>query len=489
MRKIFIFSLVFIFISDFTYCQTVKLINKSDSGYRGIWYSNQPSNDEYVFKYSGGLGTYPANHYPFSIYAPEVDKTFFCYGGTDSEGKTLLHMVSYFDHQSGMVPKPTIVMDKKTDDAHDNPVMNIDSEGYIWIFSTSHGVSRPSYISRSKKPFDISEFELVDASKLENGEEVPLDNFSYLQTYFVDGDGFLNLFTHYDRDVIPGQNSKPRRTISFMTSEDGFHYSGWKDIATIQEGHYQTSGIQGSKIASSFNFHPILEKESGLNFRTNLYYLETTDFGDSWQTAGGEDLLLPLKEKETPALVVDYESQGLLVYINDLNFDAEGNPVILFVTSKGYESGPKNDPRTWRTARFTGTEWEILPMTESDNNYDMGSLYIDKKGTWRVIGPTAKGPQVYNTGGEMELWTSKNQGESWKVKSITRNSEYNHTYARRPLNTHPEFFAFWADGHGREKSVSRLYFCDSKGKVYQLPIKMNGDFAKPLRVKPKKSKN
>ena len=31
-------------------------------GYRGIWYSNQPTGDEYVYKYSGGLATYPQQH-------------------------------------------------------------------------------------------------------------------------------------------------------------------------------------------------------------------------------------------------------------------------------------------------------------------------------------------------------------------------------------------------------------------------------------------
>lgn len=30
-----------------------------DDGYRGIWYANQPSGDEYKFKYSGGFATYP----------------------------------------------------------------------------------------------------------------------------------------------------------------------------------------------------------------------------------------------------------------------------------------------------------------------------------------------------------------------------------------------------------------------------------------------
>jgi len=48
-------------------------------------------------------------------------------------------MVSYYDHATGMVPKPTLLLDKQTDDAHDNPVISLDDEGYVWIFSTAHG--------------------------------------------------------------------------------------------------------------------------------------------------------------------------------------------------------------------------------------------------------------------------------------------------------------------------------------------------------------
>jgi hypothetical protein len=125
------------------------LINRPDSGYRGIWYMNQPTGDEYVYKYSGGLGTYCANHIPQAWYSPEVNKTFFTYGGTTDAPRSLLHMVSYYDHSTGEVPRPTILLDKKTDDAHDNPVINLDDRGYIWIFSSSHGTARPSYISRS----------------------------------------------------------------------------------------------------------------------------------------------------------------------------------------------------------------------------------------------------------------------------------------------------------------------------------------------------
>ncbi len=338
-------------------------LNLKDDGYRGIWYSNQPSLDEYVYKYSGGLGTYPANHYPFSIYIKEVNKTFFCYGGSDASGKTLLHSISYYDHETGMVPKPTVVLDKKTDNAHDNPVMNIDKDGYIWLFSTAHGTNSPSYIHKSKRPYDINEFEEIKATKLVNGEVVAMNNFSYLQTWYQPENGFINLFTHYDRKVIPGQPSKPRRTISFMTSPNGVHYSEWKDIATIEEGHYQTSGSYGNTVGTSFNFHPIKVGENGLNYRSNLYYLQTSDFGKSWQNAKKETLNTPLKDIDNKALVKDYYSKGLNVYINDLAYDETGKPVILYLTSKGYEAGPEQGPRTWHTARFTGTNWEINPIT------------------------------------------------------------------------------------------------------------------------------
>ncbi|NQT50982.1 hypothetical protein HQ576_02970, partial [bacterium] len=49
---------------------------------------------------------------------------------------------------------------------------------------------------------------------------------------------------------------------------------------------------------------------------------------------------------------------------------------------------------------------------------------------------------------------------------------------------HPDFYGFWADGHGRKPSDSRLYFCDRDGNVFRLPVKMDGDTAKPERVIP-----
>ncbi len=187
-----------------------------------------------------------------------------------------------------------------------------------------------------------------------------------------------------------------------------------------------------------------------------------------------------MSKSKNPALVRDYEAEGLKVYLKDIRYDAEGRPVILYITSKGYQSGPRNDPRTWTIARWNGRQWKFHPVTTSDNNYDMGSLWIEPDGRMQVIGPTQTGPQPYNPGGEMALWQSSDDGGTWTLTAqITKDSERNHTYARRALGGHPDFAAIWADGHGRKPSPSTLYFCNDKGTVFELPRSMSGNSAKP----------
>ncbi len=435
-----------------------------DDGYRGIWYYNQATKDEYKFKYSGGMATYPQQHEPIAIYSPQANKTFFCYGGTtarDGKGKQeLLHMVSYFDHATGKVPRPTILLDKQTTDAHHNPTMSIDAAGYIWIFSPSHGAKYSAYISRSKQPYSIDEFERV----LET-------NFSYPQPWFIPGKGFLFMHTHY----TDGRN------LFWGTSPDGRDWSEPHKLARIDKGDYQISWPCGARVATAFDYHP---KPLGLNARANLYYLETADLGRTWRTAAGQPVATPITNISNAALVYDSRKDGLLVYLKDLNFDAQGHPVVLFLTSKGFEPGPANGPRQWRTARWTGKEWLFHPFTTSGNNYDHGSLYIEPDGTWRVIAPTDLGPQPYNPGGEMVMWTSADQGVTWKrVKQLTHDSPRNHTYARRPVNVHPDFYALWADGNARQPSESSLYFTNQRGDhVWRLPQSMTAEFALPEKA-------
>lgn len=452
----------------------VVTLNAKADGYRGIWYMNQPSGDEYVYKYSGGLGTYCAKHKPFAIYCPQVERTFFCYGGaTEDDDRRLLHMVSYFEHRTKTVPRPTILLDKHTDDAHDNPVISVDASGYIWIFSTSHGTARPSYIHRSRRPWDVEEFDRVSAVVRENERDTPVANFSYIQVWARPDGGFFAFFTRYGDPAA--------RTICFLRSRDGVVWTDRRRLAAIEQGHYQVSGAGRGVAGSAFNYHPA---GRGLNWRTNLYYLETSD-GVDWRTVAGEPLAPPLTQVDNAALVHDYAAEGLNVYLKDVRYDAHDRPVILYLTSGGYQAGPQNDPRTWRIARWTGERWLFHVVATSDNNYDFGELWGVEGDVWRVIAPTATGPQPYNPGGEVASWISRDRGETWALeRRLTAESEFNHTYVRRPLHAHPDFYALWADGHGRRPSQSRLYFATADGAVFQLPRHMDSETARPFAVAP-----
>lgn len=427
-------------------------------GYSGIWYYNQPSGDEYVYKYSGGLGTYTEKHVPLAFYSKEADKTFFVYGGAggDAQKPHLLVMAAYYDHKRGMVPKPTVVMARDTTiDAHYNPVIFLDKEGYVWVFAPSHGRSN-SYIYKSSKPYSVDDF-----------EQVVNKEFSYPHPWHFPESGWLFNFTKYTAG----------RELYMSTSKDGVTWAPDVKLAGFG-GHYQVSATWNNRRGTAFNWHPPV---GGLNARTNLYYIETDDFGKTWHNAAGKELKLPLDSPKNDAIVRDYQSEGLLVYEKDLAYDKDGHPVVFYLNSKGYESGPKNAPYTWMTARWTGSDWVCNPVAECDHNYDSGCLYIEEDGTWRIYGPSDPGPQKFGTGGEIVMWTSKDQGVTWtRAATLTKDSKYNHSYSRRPINAHPDFYSFWADGDAFKPSPSRLYFTNRTGdKVWVLPEKMNSDLEKP----------
>jgi len=441
-----------------------SLNNTKFDGYRGIWFElNQKY--EYGDKYSGALGTYTAKHVPLAIYSPEADKTFFVYGGTKAEDERyLLCMIGEFDHNTGMVSKPTVVYDKLgVDDPHDNPSIMIDDEGFILVFVSGRGQRRPGFKFKSLKPHSIEKFELISEEEM-----------TYPQPWNTDL-GYLHLFTKYTGV----------RQLYFESSLDGLNWTEDRLLAAIPEkegersGHYQTSAsFEGKKVGTFFNRHP----DGNVDKRTDIYYMETSDLGETWTDVQGNPLEIPLLELENPARVIDYRSHGKNVYLKDMGFDSDGNPAYLYIRSNGHEPGPVSAPYEWCITRWDGRKWHTSVITESDHNYDMGSLYVSGK-DWKVVGPTAQGPQEWGVGGELEIWHSKNKGKKWrKQKTLTKNSEFSHAYVRRPVNFKAPFCFFWSDGHSHEFSKSQLYFGDFEGNIWRLPYDMKEDFEKPEKL-------
>jgi hypothetical protein len=165
-----------------------------------------------------------------------------------------------------------------------------------------------------------------------------------------------------------------------------------------------------------------------------------------------------------------------------LTLDRNGHPLVLAVVGRHHQPGPKGDPREWYVLQYKDGQWRERFVCRSTHNYDMGSLYVDGR-KWRIVGPTAPGPQRFGTGGEMAVWESRDEGRHWRrTRMLTEGSAYNHAYARRPLHVHRSFYSFWADGDADSISASRLYFTDRRGRVFQMPYQMEGSYQRPVRV-------
>ena len=428
------------------------------NGYRGIWFDLGQRSD-YGSKYSGGLGTYTAKHCPTAIYSKQTHKTFFVYGGTtQQEERRLLAMVGFFDHSTGMVCQPSVVHDKqKVNDPHDNPSLSIDSEGYLWVFISGRARHRPGFKYRSTEPYKIDAF-----------EQISEEEFTYPQPWWIPGQGVLHLFTKYTQG----------RELYWNRSQYGLGWTREQKLAGMG-GHYQISRCIGSGVITAFNYHP----KGNVDKRTNLYFLETSNQGESWQTVDQRKVTPPLTQTDHMALVKDYEADSRLVYLKDITVDGKGNPVILYITSDHHEPGPHLRNREWTFAQWDGHEWNLSNITQAWHNYDMGSLYIEPDQTWRLIAPIGPGPQRYGTGGEMAIWIRSPEKRQWShFRNLTEESPRNHGYARRPVNAHHDFYAFWADGNPDRLTPSFLYFTNKNGtRLWKLPYTMSHELEKPIR--------
>jgi len=65
------------------------------------------------------------------------------------------------------------------------------------------------------------------------------------------------------------------------------------------------------------------------------------------------------------------------------------------------------------------------------------------------------------------VFFAKKVGERWEFSEVTRSDN---NYDTGCLHVDADFYAFWADGHARDPSPSRLYFCDRTARsVFRLP--------------------
>jgi hypothetical protein len=362
-------------------------------------------------------------------------------------------MIGYFDHDKGIVPKPIIVRDcGEFSDAHANPALSIDDAGHLWVFAAKRG-KFPGKIYRTAKPFDIHTFKEVG------------DGDAYPQPWHLPDRGHFLLFTKYTAG----------RENYWRTSKDGLRWT--EEQKLTHGGHYCSSFLHNGTMLVACDWH----NQSSDN-RTNLYFMKTADMGATWTTVDGNPLTTPLKFPDNPALVRDYHRDKRYVFLNDVKVDRAGRPLLLYVTSASgaYGPGPQGNPRAWTLARWDGKAWRFSKITDVDHNYDYGNLHVESDGTLLAVGATEPGPSRDWCGGEISLWISKDNGDTWvRDRKLTADSSRNHTFPRIPINAHPDFFAVWADGNPEKVSDSHLYFARRDATAFRLPAEMTEATARP----------
>lgn len=453
------FPILLLAVSILSVPVNVEAQTERADGYKGLW-SRSVQLMEYGYRYSGGMGTFSTQHTPLAVYSAVADKTYFIYSGTKSpEVSHLQIMISFFDHRTNRVPRPVIIYDKMgVNDPQDNGTISIDKQGFIYVFVSGRGRTRPGLIFRSREPFSIDAFDQIF-----RGEIV------FPQPWWVKDSCFILMHTRV----------RPGRELFWSTSVDGRTWSPGKKLAGMG-GHHQITNVNGNALFSVFNYLP----GGNQDLRTNIYLVKTDDFGKTWTNIDGNPLKTPVTDIHSEALVKDYEAEKKIVFIKDLNFDRSGNPVILALISNGSLPGPSGDPRELMIIKRKDGKWKSIRVFATHHNHDMGSLFTEDD-EWSIVYPAEPGPRKDGAGGEIVVWTSNDEGETWVKKAdVTSGSRYNNSYVRRPVNVNKEFFCFWADGDPEQISESRLYFTNKDcERVWVLPYNMKKNTARPQRIK------
>jgi hypothetical protein len=136
----------------------------------------------------------------------------------------------------------------------------------------------------------------------------------------------MHLFTRYTNG----------RELYWSISQDGLEWTNAQKIAGFG-GHYQISVAHDAKVYTVFNYHP----GGNVDKRTNIYLMQTADMGKTWQNMDNQILPIPLDKVANASLVHDYQLTKQLVYLQDINIDENGQPVILALISKDYRPGPE----------------------------------------------------------------------------------------------------------------------------------------------------
>jgi len=330
-----------------------------------------------------------------AVYDSVSNKIFFVF--VDKDGK---HFVYYYDHETGEVSGLYYTGIGATADlCHGAPAIAIDNDGYLWVFSGSHGTK--SRVAVSKNPRDPSEWE-EKTSIGQNEGTGGQGGVTYPQPIPV-SDGMLVIF-RYDEWEGGAQYDAP--LYMFKSTDRGETWTQTKLVEVYAAKHYP------------FLFRKINGKIYGLvsprnvdgdNYWHGVMFMMSDDEGQTWKKADGTVYTLPVDDTQADWIVNDLHYRGWTV-----NVLPSGKPVALVFNESTHDL---------YLYKWNGSAWEQHAI---DNLGDVGHAGKEL-GCIKIIDENTI--EVYaskNIGGIVEIvkYKTSDGGSTWTMEQITSNSAY-----------------------------------------------------------------
>ncbi len=350
-------------------------------------------------------------------------------GWVDGAGSVI---VAYYDHDTGETSQFTLHEKLQRDD-HNNPSFLVDEEGRLMVFYTRHSKRTPIYLARSAAPETINAWEPVRELSLNDTTEYA--GFSDTYTYT----NIVRLSEEKDRLFLFWRGSDFKPNVS--TSEDHGETWGKGKILVLPERIYRNRRpylkVHGNdRDAIHFAFtdgHPNAEPSNSIyymKYRKGRILKASGEVVRDWSE-------LPVDPAEVD-VVYDAKASGDKAWVWDVAENAEGAPVIVYVTF------PTDTNHVYHYATYESGQWHNHRVVDSGSwfphtpegaterePYYSGGIVLDHYDPSQVyLSREANG--VF----EIEHWSTPDHGKTWQTSSITAQSTFDNV---RPfvVRNHP----------------------------------------------------
>ncbi len=391
-----------------------------DSGFQSSYFclTNQ-SNGNGVPKYCGATGTYSYKHIPVAV---EKNNNRFEVFSNNEDGDLVTYLVKNYNE------KVKVHIEPEWSDAHTNAVVDLDSDGYVYVQLSSRGLAnkyRSGHLYKSTTPYGTN---FIKLKGFPNHGDF---NQAYPQMHY--GYSKLTIFTKYE----PLSESLPQGVGSVRTL---WVDNNGNETKLVSGSHYAVSDTNDDgEIYVAYNYHPISKAGSEYYYdvdkRANIHLIRSSTTNPTqWYTVKGEKLTLPIIENDPRTLVYDTESKGTLVYLKDI-VDEEGGTAggvhILFTesTSKDPSAGERYT-REIDIKNPGNRNININTYTFGKVNHNYSSAtYLTGSHGWSVKHALVSGDNgVPYFGGDIKVFNKSRNG--WALTS-TYSDGANYSYIRQ----------------------------------------------------------